>query len=215
MPRSALSIPAASPVTTRITGVAAIVAPLLMLASTVAYVTDGGGINDGLVGGTIGVWSCLAFLLAFAGIYRVLEPHALRAAPILMSVMLIGCAGGIAFNIDGVLSATFGREAIDAATGEQPFSILAYLPWGLFFPAGLIGTGALMWRTRVVAPLSALLVAAGGLLFVSSRPARVDALAVFADVVVALALVPIGWSLLRGVRHTGATRAEPRVPAAA
>ena len=215
MPRPALSIPAASPVTTRISGVAAIAAPLLLLASTVAYITDGGGINDGVVGGTIGGWSCLAFLLAFAGIYRALEPHSSRAAPILMSVMLLGCAGGIGFNVDAVLSADFGREAVDAATEERPFSILAYLPWGLFFPAGLIGTGVLMWRTRVVSRLTAVLVAAGGLLFVSSRPARVDALAVLGDAVLILALVPIGLSLLSSARHTVATSAEPAVPSAA
>lgn len=212
MPRPPLSIPGASPVTTRITGVAAIAAPLLLLVSTVAYLTDGGGINDGVVGGTIGVWSCLAFLLAFAGISRALEPHALRTAPILMSVMLLGCAGGIAFNIDGVLSASFGREAVDAATDERPFSILAYLPWGLCFPAGLIGTGALMWRTRVPTRRTAALVAAGGLLFVSSRPARVDALAVLADAVLVLALVPICWSLLSRAPRSVATRTEPAVP---
>src|SRR5690606_15983821 len=149
MPRPAFTVPATSPTTTRITGIAAIAAPVLLLASTVAYITDGDGINDGLVGGTIGVWSCLAFLLAFAGIYRALEPHALRAAPILMTVPLIGSSAGVALTIAAVRAAEFGRDAVGAATEGRPFALLAYLPWGLCFPAGRIGTGVLMWRSKV------------------------------------------------------------------
>lgn len=214
MPRPELAIPAASAATTRITSGAAIAAPILLLASTVAYITDGGGINDGVVGGTIGVWSCLAFVLAFTGIHRALEPHSPRAAPILMAVTVLGCAAGVGFNIDAILAEAFGRDAVDTALEDHPFALLAYLPWGWCFPAGLIGTGVLMWRTRVVSRLTAGLVAAGGLLFVSSRPARVDALAVLGDVVLVLALVPIGWALLGNARRAADAPTEPAVAAA-
>ena len=48
MPLPVFTIPASSPTTSRITGVAAIAAPVLLLASTVAYITDGGGnLDDG------------------------------------------------------------------------------------------------------------------------------------------------------------------------
>ncbi len=196
------TIPNASATTTRITGLAAILAPILLLASTLAYVTGGNGINDGKAGGAIGVWSCFAFLLAFAGLYRVLEPSAPRAAPILFAVATIGSAAGVGFNIDALLAAEFGREAVDAATEASALSMLAYLPWGLFFPIGVVATGILMRRTGTFPGRSAALVAAGGVLFVASRPSRVDPLAVAADCVLILGFVPIGWSLLAGRRDT-------------
>ncbi|MGE3620823.1 MAG: hypothetical protein AB7L84_10210 [Acidimicrobiia bacterium] len=200
MPEHSTPIPGASPMAVRLTGLAAIVAPLLLLASTVGYVTDGNGINDGHVGGTFGVWSCFAFLLALVGIHRMVEPVAPRAAPIWMAVVAIGAAAGVGFNIDAILAADFGREAVDAVGEESPLVLLAYLPWGLFFPIGLVGTGVLLWRTRVVPHLTAALVVAGGLLFVASRPPRIDPLAVFGDCVLVLAFAPIGWALLTGRR---------------
>lgn len=190
------TIPNASPTTVRITGIAAILAPLLLLASSLAYITDGNGINDGHVGGTIGVWSCFAFLLAFIGIHRVLEPEAPRAAPLMLVVATIGAAAGVGFNIDGIMAAEFGRDAVDDLTESSAFALLAYLPWGLFFPIGLIGTGVLMWRTNTFSRISAGLTVCGGVLFVTSRPARIDAAAVLGDCALILALVPIGWALL-------------------
>lgn len=202
MTAAVTTIPNASPTTTRITGVAAILAPILMLASTVAFVTEGNGINDGKAGGAIGVWSCFAFLLAFAGLYRVLEPAAPRAAPILFAVAAIGSAAGVGFNVDALLAAEFGRDAVDAASEASALSMLAYLPWGLFFPIGVVATGILMRRTGTFPGRAAVLVVAGGVLFVASRPSRLEPLAVAADCVLVLGFVPIGWSLLAGHRAT-------------
>jgi len=189
-----------NPTLARIAGRAAILAPILLLLSTVAYLTEGNGINDGFVGGTIGVWSALAFMLAFVGICRALEPAAPRGAPILLCVSLVGWAAGVAFNIDAILAAEFGRDAVDTATEATPFTLLAYLPWGWFGPISLVAIGVLMWRTNTFSRRSAALMIAAGVLFIVSRPARIDPLAVFADCVAILALVPIGWSLLTSAR---------------
>lgn len=200
MPHPSVPIPGAGVTTVRITAWALMLAPVLQLASTVAFVTDGGGVNDGFVGGTVGVWACLAFVVGFAGVFRALEPHAARAAPILMGVTLIGCAAGVGFNIDAALAEAFGRDVVDTATEEQGFVLAAYLPWGWCFPIGLVGTGVLLWRSRIVPRAAAALVVAGGVLFISARPARIDPLAVAGDALLVLGLVPLGWSMLTTAR---------------
>ena len=204
-------IPAINPTIARISGVAAILAPILLLVSTVAYITDGGGINDGRVGGTIGVWSALAFAVAFAGITWAIEPLAPRAAPILLTLAIMGWAAGVGFNTDAILSAEFGRAAIDTAIEDDPFALLAYIPWGWFAPISVTATGVVLWRTRAFSRLSAFLLIVTGVLFVASRPERIEPLAVIADCLAIVALVPIGWTL-RASRRTAVTAPSSAAP---
>lgn len=194
--------------TTRIAGWAAIAAPLLLLGSTVAFLTHGDGINDGFVGGTIGVWSALAFMLAFVGIFRVLEFRAPRAAPIWLSITLMGWAAGVGFNVDAILAAEFGRETVDTAIEDRPFTLLAFVPWGWMAPLGVVAAGVLMRRTNTFGRVSGLLTVAAGVLFIASRPARIGPLAIFADCIAVLALVPIGWALLAISRTASDAREE-------
>lgn len=204
MPEPSNPLSGVNPTLARISGVAAILAPILLLASTIAYITDGGGINDGRIGGTVGVWAALAFALAFAGISWAIEPVAPRAAPILLTLSFLGWAAGVGFNIDAILSAEFGRTAVDTATEDHPFTLLAYVPWGWLAPVSVTATGVVLWRARAFSRLSAALLVAAGALFIASRPARVESLAVLADCVAIVALVPIGWTLLTG-RRIGVT----------
>lgn len=211
MPEPSIPLPAINPTLARMSGVAAILAPILLLVSTIAYITDGGGINDGRVGGTVGVWSALAFAVAFAGISWAIEPRAPRAAPLLLISGFIGWAAGVGFNVDAILSAEFGREAVDTATEDHPFTLLAYVPWGWFAPLSVTATGVVLWRTRAFSRPSAALLVVAGVLFIASRPARIEPLAVIADCVAIVALVPIGWKLLasRPIPVSSATAAAP------
>lgn len=205
-----------SPMAARVYGWAAIAAPILLLLSTVTFITEGDGINDGVFGGTIGVWSCFALAVAFAGILRILEPAAPTAAPILTAVGLTGFAAGVAFNVQAIFTAHFGPEIddfLDTVDGSDTIAILAFLPWGLLTPVTLAATGAVLWRTRSVPRRSAGLLMVGGVLFVASRPARIEPLAVLADCTLVAALAPIGWTI-RAPRRRPATPTDP-LPAAA
>lgn len=205
-PIAGASIISPNATTTRIGGVAAIAAPILLLGSTVAYLTEGNGINDGVVGGTIGVWSAFAYMLAFVGIHRVLELRAPTAAPIWLSVALIGWAAGVAFNVDAIFAGELGRERVDAIGEDAPFMLLALLPWGWFAPLSLVAAGILMRRTGTFTRASGLLMIAAGVLFILARPARIGPLAIVADCVAVLALVPVGWALLVMSRTALSTR---------
>jgi len=193
-----------TPFAARIYGTATIAAPLLLLASTLAFVTEGEGINEGVLGGTIGVWSAFAFAVAFVGILRLIEPSAPRAAAALTVLALIGFTAGVAFNVDAIYVALIPELTVerlnDAMTGGDAIAILAFLPWGWFVPLTFVLTGVMLWRTHTVAPWSGILLIIGGILFVASRPERINALALTGDVVLVVALAPIGWAMLTGLR---------------
>lgn len=190
-----------SPLASRVYGVATILAPLLLMASTLAYIVEGEGINHGVLGGTIGVWSAFAFVIASVGILRQLEVRAPRAAPILTIFALTGFSAGIAFNVDAIFTASTGMDAaLDVVFEAEPMAVLAFLPWGWFAPLSLVLVGSLLWRTRTTAWWTGALMVAGGVLFVASRPERINMLALVADGVLILALVPIGWAMLTGNR---------------
>lgn len=191
------------PAAARIYGTAAILAPLFLLASTLAYITAGDGINDGVLGGTIGVWSAFTLAIALVGVLRLLEPAAPKAAPLLTAMAVIAFSGGVAFNISAIYLATFGNDFMESdLQGGDAIGVLAFLPWGLLTPLTFVLVGILLWRTRTVEWWSGALLIAGGILFVASRPARIDPLAITADLVLVLALAPIGWAMLTRARTT-------------
>lgn len=205
------------PTFARITGFAAILAPVLLLVSTVAYLTAGGGINDGVLGGTVGVWSCIAFAVASMGICRLAEPHAPRAAPIVTVVAFAGWVGGAAFNVQAMFLEKYGNDFLadvtgDEAAGSEWVGFFAFLPWGWMAPLGFILMGWLLWRTRVVATWVAGLLALGGVLFVTGRPARIDVVAVSTDLVLTTALVMVGLELLRRARTAEVMDGSVRTP---
>lgn len=181
--------------THRAFGAAAIAAPLLLLASTIAFMTAGEGINDGVLGGTLSVWAVTAFGIALVGLLRLLEPHAPRAASLLTLTAIAGVAGGVAFSVGGIYAPLYdlGPDApLDAVEGADVIAAFAFLPWGWLIPFTLTLTGVLFWRTGAIPRAQAGLLIAGGVLFVAGRPARLEPVAVLTDLVLVAALVPIG-----------------------
>jgi hypothetical protein len=183
----------ANPYAKRVFGFALILGPLLLLASTIAYVTAGDGINDGVAGGTIGVWSCFVLAIAFVGMSRILDGVNRRGAAWLMAVALIGFTAGVAFNVQAIFIATYPEVVGDMVSG---FALLAFLPWGWFAPLTFVMSGVLLARSGVVSWRTGIMFIVAGVLFVTARPARIDVVAVMGDVVLVLAMVPLGLSLL-------------------
>jgi hypothetical protein len=189
-----------SPSASRVFGLATIAGPVLLLGSTIAFLTEN-GINDGVIGGMIGIWSTFALAVAFVGIYRMIESRAPRIGPIFGAMALVGFTAGALFNLQAMYLAAYGNDLLtDAMEGTVPdvsaLTFFAFLPWGWLAPVTFVATGILLWRTRTVPTWSAALLVLGGVLFISSRPARIEPLAIACDIALVLALVPIGWDML-------------------
>lgn len=182
--------------------VAMFAAPVLLLTSTIAFLALGAGINDGLVGGVVTVWSVVAFAIAFVGCARLLESSMPRSSRFLIFGAAALTAGGAGFGIDAIYSEVLLAEhGIHATTALEayPFAWLAMLPWGWFMPITCILAGALLWRAGLLPWWHGLMLILGGVLFVTGRPARIGVVAIATDVV----LIAAFWLLaLRAARSS-------------
>lgn len=99
-----------TPVAARVYGLAVIIAPLLMLASSLAFVFIGAGINEGIFGSVIGIWGAFVLAIALMGILRLMEPRAPRAAPILTVFAMISAAATVGIQLDYHIQHEIGPE---------------------------------------------------------------------------------------------------------
>ena len=79
----------------------------------------------------------------------------------------------------------------------------------MLFPLSLFGLGVMLARTETVAPSLGWMLAAGALLLPLSRIPDVEALAVAADALLVIALVPLGLQMISGA-VSGELRPERR-----
>jgi len=178
----------------RVTAVAAIIGPLLLLASTLGYIARGEGLNHGEVGGAIQVWAMIAFGLALVGLTRMLEPAAPRAATVVLILGLVGAAGGVGFGIDSVTVDLFGTGSLVDSNSLGARVALA-LP-GVTFPLAMICLGLLLAWHRLVPTLVGIALAVAAILFPVSRFPDIAGLAVTSDLIMVAALGTIGLRLL-------------------
>lgn len=179
-----------------IAGIAAVVGPLLLLASTVAYISGGDGMNHGEVGGIVQVWAFVALTVAALGLARRLEPHAHRAAALLALLVVVGGASGVGYGIDSVHVDVAAVESLqDVDSAAAPLAL--QLP-GIVWPIGMVLLGVMLARTGAAPRVFAIALAVGSALFPAARIPDIEAVAVASDVLLAVALVPLGLWLLGG-----------------
>lgn len=189
----------------RLHGVAILAAPVLLLISSVAFLTSGDGINDGVLGGTISAWSCFAFVLGFVGIARSFEAVAPRASVALLVLSVLGFMTGMSYSISAIDLGFTGKAFMGGdPEGGDAIGLLAFDPWGLCLPLACVLLAVLVWRTGLFPRWAAVPILLGGLLFVPSREVDLGQLAVVADVLLTVGLAPIGLAILasRSVRRS-------------
>jgi hypothetical protein len=169
----------------RTTTVALVLAPIVMLVSTIAYVVGDQGLSAGAAAGTLQIWAFIAYAIALVGLVPALEQSAPRLAATGLVLALIGCVGGGAYGMDSIYAAVAGATIESSAA--TPFALR--IP-GLAFPLSIVLLGILLARTRVAAAPSTVLVVVGGVLFPIGRIADVAAVAVASDLAL---LVGFGW----------------------
>lgn len=165
------------------------VAPALLLASTVAYIAAGDGMNSGEAGGAIQVWAFVGFALAAAALTDRLVTSAPRARTILLALAMAGVAGGVGYGIDSIQAALNGAESIQEMDSAGA-SIALQLP-GILFPLSFAAIGVLLARTKAAPAWAAWLMVLGAVLFPVSRIPDIEAVAVVADVALLLAMTAV------------------------
>lgn len=182
----------AAPATDRMIGLGAAVGPVLAVLSSAAWVAEAAEPRA-----ILQFWAFVGFALTFVGFSRRLEPKSANAAAAVLALGLLGCAGGIAFAAEVIFVDYFDIERLNAQQTASTFLMLR-LP-GLTFPLTLVGSAWLLGRHRLIGTKHAALLALGGVGFPLSRIGEIAELAVVADVVLAAAIVPLGWSTARAI----------------
>jgi hypothetical protein len=176
----------------RVAGVSMIVAPVLLLTSSVLRFVLGLSFEWYL---TMKL-SFFFFALAALGLLHLLRGRADGSGHVGAAMALGGCISGAS-----IVTAAYIIESIQGRVPEEQMAGLyltivnSPLP-GLLFPVGLLILAVALFRKQAVAPWAGLLLAAGAILFPVGRiPGLVWA--IFAcDVLLTVSLGYIGWRVL-------------------
>ena len=188
----------------RLYAAAAILGPLLLLASSIAFAA-GGGLNKDELGGALQVYAVVAMTGAAIGIARAVERTMPRASAALLAFAVLGCAGGVGFGIDSIhaaLPAGTGLEDADSAAA----GLALFLP-GAIFPLSFAALGVALWRAHVTPRLTGPLLVAASLLFPVANIPDSEAIAVAANALFVVALWPLAITWLRQPRISAGRRA--------
>lgn len=189
----------------RVTAVCMILAPIVLLISTVVMFSAGDR-----PGGTIGVYAAFLFIPAGLGLTALLWARAPRLAVALRVLLIFGSVGSVGWTLSNAIygaaeDAALGEAALDELDGifQTGLPLVMNLP-GATFPLCMAATGIALWRTRAVPPLAGILLAVAGIAFPIGRVSEIEVLHYVAD---GLFVVALGWI---GGRILNSTSAAPR-----
>jgi hypothetical protein len=179
--------------TARLVRVAAVVGPLVLAASSVAWL---GGDDTEEARGILTFWAFPFMALAVAGIAARLQARSPAGRAVVTALVAIGACAGAGFATEINMVEHFGVERL--MEQDTPSAMLVLGMPGLCFPLSLIALGLLSFSYRTLPRAQALLLAAAGVLFPLSRIPQVAGLALVADVLLIAALAPVAFLARRG-----------------
>lgn len=181
----------------RVTGVAAVLAPLLMLASTIAHIAGNDELNSGETGGIIQVWATIALGVAIVGLARLLEGSTPRGAVVVVVLGVGAVAAAAGYGIDAIHADVHDVDSLQDVSSSPAAPIALQLP-GLMHTVGLVTLGVLLARHRLVPAVAAYSIALGAVLFLAARIPDIEELALVGDAVLLVGFGGAGITLLRG-----------------
>lgn len=208
MHNEAIPTPTGPDPTRLVTIAAAAVAPVLILASTLAFAAEG-GINDGNVGGALQFFAFALWGVGVVALTDRLRTHAPWLAALLLLAGLVGAASGAAFGVESIWVAETGEPQL-LVVGNVA-AIVSMGPPGLLTPLTLLGLGVLYVRHDLAPRPAAVALAAAGVLFPAGRATELLAAAVVTDLLLVVALGAIATHLWRQAQPLAT--ASPAVPA--
>lgn len=176
-----------------VVGAAWILAPVLLLSSTVIAVTSE-ALGSGRGTGVAQIYAGAAFGVALFGYLRI---HGSQRPGLATAVTIVGAFGVTGMVVYGVNSVYVGVNGFDLNESSETAAFFALQLPGLLFPLTMVLLGLLAVRTLPRATWCGFALIAAGLLFPVSRIGDIELLAVAVDSLFVIAMVPVGLLLLR------------------
>ena len=174
-----------------ITRAALVLAPLLLLASSISYAAAG-EFGEENVGGLLQVISMGVFPLVVISLVSRVSDVAPRGAAALLALGLLGCAGGVSYGIAAIVIANGGPD-VNELTGAA--SIVKVI--GPIFPLVFIAFGLTLWRKSLAPVAGAWAIVLGAVLFPMSRIGGIAPIALTADVLLLIGLTTVAATTSR------------------
>lgn len=172
-------------------GISLIVAPIILLASTMFFFM-GGNMDSDDVGGTLQILAFFFFIFAVLGLTEMLATTNPKAAVAFRVLLVFGSVYGAINGLSSVLA--------DKASGGIPslpsgLAQLLVFP-GILFPLSLCVIGLVLWRNRLVAAPVGITLSVGGFLFPVGRIPDIVSLYFITDLLLIFSMAWIGWKML-------------------
>jgi hypothetical protein len=165
----------------RVVAGAMVVAPVLLLTSTLVAVA-GGDYNESTPQGVIEMFSLGAFFLAVMGATRLLADALPRLSTLLLVTGTLGCQAGVAFGVVAIARS----KGLDMPEGTLA---LAFNSPALLFPLTWLVAGVSMVRTKVAPVWVGVILALAGLAFPPARAGGIVEIAVVDDLLFLVGLI--------------------------
>lgn len=178
--------------TERLMGLAAGVGPVLLAGSSLAWLA---GDDHAELRGVLMFWAVPALALTITGLAGRLDRAAPAGRAVITTMMAIGAVAGGAFAQEINMVDFFGTERL--LRQDTPSAVIALGLPGLLFPISMITTGVLSAVHRTMPRAQALLLAVAACGFPLSRIPEQPGIAVVADLLLSVALVPVAVSAVR------------------
>lgn len=176
---------------TRLLGAALVLAPLLLLASSIAWLAGSEATR-----GVLGFYAFAIFALVVFTLTQAFADTLPRAAAALTVVGALGAAAGVGFSIDAIHS-TLPNSVALIDDGGTAGVFVANVP-GLMGPLAFIGIGIALLRSGVQPRWCGVALIVAGALFPPSRIGDIAALGAIDDLIFLLALAPLGLAIMSG-----------------
>ena len=172
---------------------AMVIGPILVFASTVAWVADQEGARA-----VLQIWGLIGLGIVLAGLAHRLRLTAPFGAAALLVLGLAGTSVGVAYGLEIAMVDYFGVERLNEQ--EVMTAHLGLQLPGLMFPLSLLVTAVLGQRHGLFGMPAAVLLGVAAVAFPASRVPAEAGIALVADGLLLAALVPVGLASLRATR---------------
>ncbi len=154
-------------------------APLCLIASSLAYIVLGNGMNNGVVGGFIQCAAMFLFTFPMLGLTK-LSADKLPGFSLVFRILLVfGCFMGFLFGVDSVLNATQPNAYSILEMDKSMYVFM--MTFGPIWPIALGIFGIVAGVKKILPVLHSILLSISGFSFPVGRIPKIEVLYIFTD----------------------------------
>lgn len=164
-------------------------APLCLIASSLAYIVLGNGMNNGVVGGFIQCAAMFLFIFPMLGLTSITSEKLPRFSVVFRILLVFGCFMGFLFGIDSVLNATQPNSYTILEMDKSMYVFM--MTFGPIWPIALGIFGIVAGVKKILPVLHSVLLSISGFSFPIGRIPKIEVLYIFTDLLLIISFFMI------------------------